>query len=176
MKFMFSHFPKTFKMPVIIVQHLSARSDSKWIKVLDEKSNLHIKEADEKETIENGIVYIAPPNYHLLIETNRTFSLTVDQRVNYARPSIDVLFESAAETYRDKLIGIVLTGANNDGTNGIKKIKEVGGLVIIQDPETAESFFMPASALRAVKPDYVLSLQGIMEVLIEIDKQNITQA
>jgi two-component system, chemotaxis family, protein-glutamate methylesterase/glutaminase len=175
MKIMFSLFPKNFNLPVIIVQHLSSRSDSQWIKVLNDKSNLHIKEADEKEKIEKGIVYIAPPNYHLLIEKNRTFSLTIDEKVNYARPSIDILFESATEVFKNKLIGIVLTGANNDGTNGIRKIKESGGLVIIQDPETAESPYMPASALRAVKPDYVLNLEDIIKLLIKIDIQNNTQ-
>jgi two-component system, chemotaxis family, protein-glutamate methylesterase/glutaminase len=172
MKIMFSLFPENFNLPVIIVQHLSSRSDSQWIKVLNERSNLHIKEADEKEKIEKGIVYIAPPNYHLLIEKNRTFSLTIDEKVNYARPSIDVLFESAAEVFKNKLIGIVLTGANNDGTIGIRKIKESGGLVIIQDPETAESPYMPASALSAVKPDYILDLDDIIKLLIKIDIQN----
>ncbi|HEY5408192.1 MAG TPA: chemotaxis protein CheB [Ginsengibacter sp.] len=175
MKIMFAMLPADFGIPVIIVQHLSSRSDSQWIKVLNDKSNIYVKEADEKEKIESGIVYIAPPNYHLLIEKNKTFSLTIDERVNYARPSIDVLFESAAEAYKNKLIGIVLTGANNDGTNGIKKIKEAGGLVIIQDPDTAESFYMPASALGAVTPDYVLPLKDILELLIKISNQNNTQ-
>src|ERR1035437_7782857 len=160
MKIMFSLLPKNFNTPIIIVQHISPRSDNQWIKLLNEKSNLPIKEADEKEKIEKGNVYIAPPNYHLLIEKNKTFSLTIDERVNFARPSIDVLFESAAEAYKNKLIGIVLTGSNNDGTNGIKRIKECGGLTIIQDPETAESAYMPKSALDAIQPDYILSIRS----------------
>src|ERR1035437_2700739 len=139
MKIMFSLLPKDFDTPIIIVQHIGPRSGSLLIKLLNDKSNLHIKEADEKEKIEHGIVYIAPPNYHLLIERNKTFSLTVDERVNFARPSIDVLFESAAEAYKNKLIGVILTGSNNDGTNGLKRIKEYGGLTIVQDPATAES-------------------------------------
>jgi two-component system, chemotaxis family, protein-glutamate methylesterase/glutaminase len=171
MKVMFSLLPKDFNIPVIIVQHIGAHSDSYWIKLLNDRSNLPIKEADEKEKIEHGKVYIAPPNYHLLIEKDRTFSLTVDERVNYSRPSIDVLFESAAEAYADKLIGIVLTGSNNDGTKGIKRIKECGGLAIIQNPETAESAFMPKSAIAAITPDYILSLEGIAELLITLDKQ-----
>lgn len=171
MKFMFSLLPKDFNIPIIIVQHINARSDSQWIKFLNEKSKLHIKEADEKEKIEPGNIYIAPPNYHLLIENNKTFSLTIDERVNFARPSIDVLFESAAEVYTNKLIGIVLTGSNNDGTYGIIKIKEYGGLTIIQDPKTAESAYMPASAIAAIEPDYVLHLEKIVELLIQIDKQ-----
>src|ERR1035437_1257630 len=101
MKVMFSLLPKEFNTPIIIVQHISAQSENLWIKLLNDTSNLFIKEADEKESIEHGKVYIAPPNYHLLIERNKTFSLTVDERVNYARPSIDVLFESAAEAYKN---------------------------------------------------------------------------
>jgi len=171
MKVMFSLLPKDFNAPIIIVQHIGAHSDNLWVRLLNEKSNLPIKEADEKEKIENGKVYIAPPNYHLLIEKDRTFSLTVDKQVNYSRPSIDVLFESAAEVYAGKLIGVILTDSNNDGTNGIKRVKECGGLTIIQDPDTAESAFMPKSAIAAIKPDYVLSLEGITELLITLDKQ-----
>ena len=168
MKVMFSLLPKDFSTPVIIVQHIGAHSDSQWIKLLNDKSNLPIKEADEKEKIENGKVYFAPPNYHLLIEKDRTFSLTIDERVNFARPSIDVLFESAAEAYKEKLIGIILTGANNDGTKGVKRIKECGGIVIIQDPETAESSYMPASAIAAVQPDYIQALDQIGDLIIKI--------
>ena len=174
MKVMFSLLPKEFKTPIIIVQHLGEYSDNYWIKLLNDKSNLSIKEADEKEKIENGNVYIAPPNYHLMIERDKTFSLTVDERVNYARPSIDVLFESAAEAYKNKLIGVILTGSSSDGTAGIKKIKEYGGLTIAQDPKTAESAFMPASAIAAIKVDYILSLEDIIDLLIKTDKQNNT--
>lgn len=171
MKVMFSLLPKDFNTPIIIVQHLSPRSDNQWIKLLNDKFNLPIKEADEKEKIEPGTVYISPSNYHLMIEKNKTFSLNIAERVNFARPSIDVLFESAAEAYRNKLIGVVLTGANNDGTKGIKRIKECGGLAIVQNPETAESPYMPASAIAAIEPDYILPLEEITELLITIDKQ-----
>ena len=168
MKVMFSLLPKSFRTPIIIVQHIGPRSDNLWIKFLNDTTNLCIKEADEKEKIEQGNVYIAPPNYHLLVEKNKTFSLTISERVNFARPSIDVLFESAAEAYKAKLIGIVLTGSNNDGTNGIKRIQEYGGLTIVQDPETAESPYMPASAIAAIQPDHILPLEKITELLIKI--------
>ena len=171
MKVVFSHLPKDFKTPVIVVQHIGAHTEGIWIKLLNDKSNLMVKEADEKERIESGKVYIAPANYHLLIEKDKTFSLTIGERVNYSRPSIDVLFESAAEAYTNKLIGIILTGSNNDGTKGVKRVKECGGLTIIQNPETAESAFMPKSAIAASKPDHVLSLEAIAELLIELDKQ-----
>ena len=168
MKVMFSLLPKEFNIPIIIVQHISPNSENLWINLLNDKSNLEIKEADEKEKIENGKVYIAPPNYHLLIERDKTFSLSVDERVNFARPSINVLFESAAEAYKNKLIGVILTGSNNDGTNGLKLIKEYGGLTIVQDPSTAESGFMPASAIAAMQVDYILSLKGIIDLLIKL--------
>lgn len=171
LKMLSSSLPVYFELPIIIVQHLSAQSDSHWIKLLNEKSQLNLKEADEKDTIEKGNIYIAPPNYHLLIEKDKTLSLTIDERVNFARPSIDVLFESAAEAYKTKLIGIVLTGSNNDGTNGIKRIKDCGGLAIIQDPETAESDYMPKSAIAAIVPDYILSLENIIKLLIQLDQQ-----
>ena len=104
----------------------------------------------------------------MLIELDKTFSLTIDEHVNFARPSIDVLFESAAEAYKNKLIGIVLTGSNNDGAKGIKRIKELGGMAIIQDPKTAESSTMPESAIAAVQPDYILSLEKIVQLLIKL--------
>ena len=168
LKMISAAIPHDFKIPIIIVQHVGAHSDSQWIQLLNEKSNLHVKEADEKEKIEKGKIYIAPPNYHLLIEKDKTFSLTIDERVNFARPAIDVLFESAAEAYRNKLIGIVLTGSNNDGTKGIKRIKECGGLTIIQDPKTAESPYMPMSVLTAIEPDHILSIKNMIELLIKL--------
>jgi len=166
LKYLFSSLPADFSLPIVVVQHVSARSDNQWIKLLNEVSNLNIKEADEKEAIEPGNGYIAPSNYHLLIEKDKTFSLTNGERVNFARPSIDVLFETAAEAYQNKLIGIILTGSNHDGSKGIKRIKEYGGLTIAQDPKTAESSYMPASAIAASQPDYVLSLENIVELLI----------
>jgi two-component system chemotaxis response regulator CheB len=168
LKLIFSTLPTGFKPPIIVVQHISSHSDNQWIQLLNEKSRLEIKEADEKEVIQPGKVYIAPANYHLLIEKNKTFSLTIGERVNYARPSIDVLFESAAEAYKKELIGIVLTGSNHDGTIGLKRIQECGGLTIVQDPETSESPYMPSSAIAANKPDYILPLEGIVELLVKI--------
>ena len=171
LKFIFTALPADFSIPIVIVQHVGPRSDNQWIKLLNVKSNLTLKEADEKERIETGNVYIAPPNYHLMIERDRTFSLTIDERVNFARPAIDVLFESAAEVFTSKLIGVILTGSSADGTAGLKKIKEYGGLTMAQDPKTAESAFMPASAIT-IHPDYILSLKNIVELLIKIDINN----
>jgi two-component system chemotaxis response regulator CheB len=172
LKTIFSALPSGFATPIIVVQHIGPRSENNWIKLLYDSCLIPIKEADEKEKVGSVNIYIAPPNYHLLIEKDKTFSLTIDERVNFARPSIDVLFESAAEAYREKLIGILLTGANNDGTKGVKQIKECGGLVIVQDPATAESSFMPASAIAAIQPDYIMELDQIGELLIKITLRN----
>ena len=165
--------PKKFSLPIIVLQHIGTQSNNSWISILGDSMNLNIKEADEKEKIEKSTVYIAPPSYHLLIEKDATFSLIVDERVNYAIPSIDVLFESAADVYKDKLIGVVLTGANNDGARGLKKIKENGGVTIVQDPATAETAYMPAAAIAASKPDYIESLENIAGLLITLDQQTL---
>jgi two-component system chemotaxis response regulator CheB len=162
--------PAAFDLPLIVVQHIGTASGTFWIELLDRMCNLHVKEADEKEKIEKGTIYVAPPNYHLLVEADHTFSLSIDARVNYARPAIDVLFESAARAYGDGLVGIVLTGANHDGAYGMKKIKEQGGLTIVQDPGTAESPHMPLAALKATSIDHTLPLEKIADVLIQISR------
>ena len=117
-------------------------------------------EAGDKDPIRPGNVYIAPPDYHLLVE-RRSFALSTDERVNYARPSIDVLFESASDAYGPRLIGIVLTGANHDGAAGLARIKRRGGVAIVQDPGEAEAAAMPAAALAATEADAVLALADI---------------
>jgi two-component system chemotaxis response regulator CheB len=154
-----SSLSEEFALAVIIVQHQHPHSNDFLARNLHEKCRITVKQAEEKEPIEPGVVYIAPPNYHLLIEDDKTFSLSVAKRVNYARPSIDVLFETAADVYRGELIGIILTGANNDGSQGLKKIKARGGLAVVQDPKTAEVDSMPKAAIEATSVDYVLSLQ-----------------
>lgn len=157
-----------FSAPILIVQHLSPHSDGYMAKYLNELCKINVKEADEKEKILPGNAYIAPANYHLLIEKDETVSLTVDPKVNYSRPSIDILFESAAEVYENELIGIILTGGNGDGSKGLKKIKEFGGLTIVQDPSTAEVDFMPKAAIKASEVDYILSLNKISNKLIKL--------
>lgn len=159
---------KGFPAPIIIVQHLSPHSDGYMAKYLNELCKVNVKEADEKEKILPGNVYIAPANYHLLVEKDETLSLTVDPKVNYSRPSIDILFESAAEVYESELIGVILTGGNGDGSEGLKIIKEFGGLTIVQDPSTAEADFMPKAAIKSSEVDYILSLNKISNKLIKL--------
>jgi len=165
LKTLFEALDERFPLPVIIVQHMSPDAENYLPSFLDNMKKIRVKEADEKEIPQPGTAYIAPPNYHLLMEHNGSFTLTVSERVNYARPSIDVLFETAAEAYREKLIGIILTGANNDGSRGLKKVKEMGGMALVQDPEEAESDAMPRAAMEAVKVDQVLPLKGIANFL-----------
>jgi two-component system chemotaxis response regulator CheB len=115
-----------------------------------------------------GCIYFAPANYHLVIENDKTFSLNIDRKINFSRPSIDCLFFSASDVYRDKLLGILLTGANNDGAKGMKYIQINGGLTIVQDPKDAEVSSMPMSAIEIMKPDWILPLNKIAEKLMNL--------
>lgn len=150
-----------FPLPVVVVQHRSADADDFLSLYLDERSKLRVKEAEEKERLAAGEVYLAPANYHLLVEQDGTLSMTVGEKVNYARPSIDVLFETAADAYGPGLIGIILTGAGSDGSKGMKCIKERGGLTIVQDPGTAESDAMPRAAIAITAIDHIVPLAEI---------------
>ncbi len=163
-----SVLPSDFSLPIVIVQHLHPESGHHLPHILGTKSALKIKQSDEKELIKKGWVYLAPPNYHLLIEEDFTFSLSLESPVNYSRPSIDVLFESAAYAYRQHLIGIVLTGANHDGSLGLKKIKELGGFTMVQDPKTAEADAMPKAAIEITTIDKILPLQEIGLYLLQL--------
>ena len=164
----FTHLPEGFGISIIVVQHIHPHADTGLVDLLNKRHTLRIKEADEKESIAPGTVYFAPANYHLLVEEDRTFSLSVEERVNYSRPSLDLLFETAADVYGERLIGIVLTGANRDGSAGLKRIKERGGLAVVQDPETAEASLMPQSALETVPVDYTMPLEEIGPWLVAV--------
>jgi two-component system chemotaxis response regulator CheB len=154
-----------FPLPVLVVQHLAPHSDTYLSACLDELSVLTVKEAEDKEFLAPGTVYVAPPNYHLLVEPDGALSLSVDPKVNFSRPSVDVLFETASDAFGPALIGIVLTGANHDGAKGLARIKNRGGLTIVQDPKTAQAQAMPLAALEATKVDHVLALHDIAPFL-----------
>ncbi len=165
--------PDDFAAPILVVQHMGPDSDSFLAKHFDSLCRVRVKEAEDLEEVVDGVVYIAPPDYHLMIEDDETIVLSVDEKVNYARPSIDVLFESAADVYGSEFVGIVLTGANNDGSQGVKTIKERGGLVIVQDPASAYMKAMPESAILATDIDYVLPLEDIGSLLLQLfDEKN----
>lgn len=160
--------PKSFPLPVAIVQHRNECPDGFLAEYLNRTSEIAVSEAEDKEPLCAGHVYLAPAGYHLLIESDRSFSLSVDARVNYSCPSIDVLFESAADVFAGSLIGIVLTGANADGAQGLKAIKIRGGLAIVQDPETAQVAAMPHAALAATPVDYIVDLKQIAPLLTQM--------
>ena len=162
--------PKDFSLPILIVQHISPRSENYLVHILNNSCKLNVKEADEKEKIIAGKIYLAPPNYHLLVEEDFTISLSTEERVSYARPSINVLFETAAIAYKNSLIGIILTGANNDGSSGLKMIKDYGGYTIVQNPKTAEVESMPKAAIKATKTNNVFELEKIAEHMIMLCK------
>jgi two-component system, chemotaxis family, protein-glutamate methylesterase/glutaminase len=168
LKVLLSALPASFPLPIAIVQHRDQRSNSFLATYLDALSGIAVSEAEDKEPLCAGHAYLAPAGYHLLIETDRSLSLSVDPRVNYSCPSIDVLFESAADVFAETLIGIVLTGANADGAQGLKTIKARGGLAVVQDPRTASSTAMPMAALGATPVDHVVDLERIAPLLIRI--------
>ena len=158
--------PEEFEPPVVIAQHRSPSSDRDGLaQLLQTHARRPVSDAGDKDAIEPRHVYLAPPDYHLLVEPGH-FALSVDDRVHHARPSIDVLFESAADAYRERTVGIVLTGANRDGAAGLARIKELGGVAIVQDPSDAAARTMPRAAIAATpEADAVLPLDEIPRFL-----------
>lgn len=153
-----------FPLPVVIVQHRKKDGDDGLCEYLRKRSPLPLIEPDDKEKVEPGHVYLAPRDYHLLIEES-IFALSTESPVAFARPSIDVLFESAADIYHERVIGVILTGANRDGASGLAKIKALGGLAVVQDPTSAESRAMPEAAIAATTVDRILPLAEIAPFL-----------
>ena len=157
--------PATYPMPLVAVLHLPDNHESKLAELFGYRLALQVREARDKESLAPGILYFAPSGYHLSIETDRSFSLSCEDRVSYARPSIDVLFASAVDAYGAALAGVLLTGANYDGAAGLAGMRVAGGLTIVQDPASAEVPTMPEAALRRMQPDLILPLAEIHSVL-----------
>lgn len=151
--------------PIIIVVHRKHGADSLLPVLLSTRTSLIVKEVDEKEKIIAGTVYIAPTDYHLLIEQDETFSLDYSEKINYSRPAIDATFQTAAEVYKTKLACLLLSGSNSDGVNGLKSVKAWGGITLIQDPESAQVAYMPMQAKLNVKIDQVLAIEAIAEFI-----------
>jgi two-component system, chemotaxis family, protein-glutamate methylesterase/glutaminase len=156
--------PADFEVPIAVVQHRSRNADNLLASLLQDVSPLRVVDVEDKEPLAGRTVYIAPANYHLLVEKGH-FSLTTDPLVRFSRPSIDVTFISAADTYEKATIGVVLTGANDDGARGLRRIVDRGGRAVIQDPASAESPVMPLAAQRTVPEADVVPLAGIAEQL-----------
>jgi two-component system, chemotaxis family, protein-glutamate methylesterase/glutaminase len=159
-----SGLPAGFGIPVVLVQHRHRQSDHLLSSLLQERTALTVTEVEDKAPMEPGNVYIAPADYHLLVDRG-FFTLSTEAPVRYSRPSIDVTLSSAADAYAEKTVGVVLTGANSDGSRGLRRIFDRGGLAIVQDPTTAESPTMPAAAVRCVPAARVLPIAEIAVAL-----------
>lgn len=151
--------------PIIIVVHRRHGTDSLLPALLSSRTKLIVKEADEKEEITAGTVYIAPSDYHLLIEHDETFSLDYSEKINYSRPAIDATFQTAAEVYQTGLACLLLSGSNADGVNGLQSVKAWGGTALIQDPESAQVAYMPEQAKQQVAIDRALAIEDIAEFI-----------
>jgi two-component system, chemotaxis family, protein-glutamate methylesterase/glutaminase len=165
--------PADFGIPIVVVQHRSKDSERLLVQLLQDATDLNVCEIEDKDPLSHGTVYVAPANYHVLIEDGH-LSLTIEEPVRFSRPSIDVMFTSLADTYQSAAIGVVLTGANEDGARGLAHIVERGGRALVQDPKTAEIPIMPAAALRAVPTAEVLPLDALAPRLIELSLERTT--
>jgi two-component system chemotaxis response regulator CheB len=162
-----SDLPADFDVPVVVVQHRSRHADSLLVGLLQDATPLTVVDVEDKEPLLSRGVYIAPANYHMLVD-NGHLSLTTDPMVRFSRPSIDVTFMSAADIYPDSTIGVILTGANDDGARGLRHIVDRGGRAVVQDPATAESPVMPHAAQRSVPEASVIPLTGIAQALMRM--------
>jgi two-component system chemotaxis response regulator CheB len=155
----------TLSFPIVIVVHRKHGADSLLPELLSGRTSLRVKEIDEKEYLQAGTIYIAPSDYHTLIERDHTFSLDYSEKINYSRPAIDATFQTASEVYQSKLVCLLLSGSNADGVNGLKSVKSWGGTTVIQDPATAQVSYMPEQAYIHAKIDYVLPIEDIAEFI-----------
>lgn len=159
---------KTFAL--VIVLHRRGTDDLTLEELITLKAQTEVKLIEDKVQLMHGFIYVAPSNYHLLFEKDDFFALDTSEKVNYSRPSIDVSFESAAEVYGPNLIGILLSGSNKDGTEGLKAIQKAGGIIVIQDPKSAEMPYMPSNAILNMTADYILTTEEILKFILSIDK------
>lgn len=164
--------PADFSIPVVVVQHRGKDTEPLLTELLQDKTELDVQEIEDKDPLTPGAVQIAPANYHTLIDEGYV-SLTVEEPVRFSRPSIDVTFSSAADTYLSGAIGVVLTGANEDGARGLADIVKRGGRALVQDPKTAEIPIMPEAAIRAVPTAQVLPLSALAARLIELSREGV---
>jgi two-component system chemotaxis response regulator CheB len=157
--------PEKYGSAIAIVVHLPPEGPNLLAEVLARPGAPPMKMAEDKEPIAPGTIYLAVPDYHLLVEAGRTFALSMDERVHFSRPAIDVLFESAAQAYGPALMGIILSGANADGAAGLKAIGDRGGIMVVQSLESSEMIAMPAAALEAAPGSLELDVPGLVEIL-----------
>lgn len=165
-----AQLPKDFELPIIMCLHRLKHVRHGFVEALNIKSSIILEEPEDKDSIKKGRIYLAPANYHLSVELGNTFSLSTEDMINNSRPSIDITLETAAYNYRHRLVGILLSGANRDGAMGMKKIKDRGGLTIVQEPTECMIDTMPVAAMKLTQIDHVLTVQQIINFLLELDK------
>jgi two-component system chemotaxis response regulator CheB len=158
--------PRSYRLPVAVVIHVPPGRRSLLVEVFGYHSKIRLREAEDKERVEAGVLYFAPPDYHLLFEDKSSFSLSVDDMVNHSRPSIDVLFQSAEEAFGSRVLGILCSGNNADGAAGLATIEAAGGVAVVQDPRTAIAAEMPAAGQRACDRALVLDAEGLKRILL----------
>ena len=163
-----SAIPRDLDVPIFLCLHRLKHVRSGFVEALSLKSNIPVIEPFDKEPIKSGRAYLAPANYHMFIELGNRFALSTEEPVNHSRPSIDLTFITAAQAYRNKLIGVILSGANRDGAFGLKKISELGGMTIVQDPDSCEVKTMTEAALQLTKANYVFSVDKIINYFRQI--------
>lgn len=166
------YIASTLNFPIVIVLHRKASYDSSLADLLQSRTKLRVVEAEEKDQMKKGVIYLAPADYHLLVENDLSLSLDYSEKIQYSRPCIDVTFETAAEVCRDRAAAILLSGANADGAKGLKMIKQAGGITAVQNPATAEVSFMPNQALQTAKVDYVLEIDEIAYFINKLSAAN----
>ncbi|SFB64963.1 two-component system, chemotaxis family, response regulator CheB [Rhizobium sp. NFR07] len=160
--------PSDFKIPILVVVHVPPDKRSALTDLFEAKCRITVLEVEDKEPLRPGTVYFAPPDYHLLVEDNDRLALSSEEPVLFSRPSIDVLFDSAADVWGERLIGIILTGANQDGSHGLRAVGAAGGTTIVQDPNEASAPAMPEAAIAATPTATVMSLNEIAAYLLRI--------
>jgi two-component system, chemotaxis family, protein-glutamate methylesterase/glutaminase len=163
-----SNLPANFATPIVVVQHLSPHNPSWLAEILNRRTALFVKQAAALDLLTAGVVYVAPPNYHLVVNLDLTLSLSSADKVRYVRPAANILFESAAEIFQERVIAVVLTGMNGDGGDGVVAVKKAGGKVIAQDQGTSEFFSMPSTAIQTGCVDYILPLPEIAPTLLKL--------
>ncbi len=163
-----SNLPADFPVPIVVVQHLDPRHRSLIADILSRRTSLTVKQAAQGDRLVPGMVYIAPPNRHLLADPDRSLSLTQSELVHFVRPSADLLFDSVAASHKDRAIAVVLTGTGSDGAMGVEAVKKMGGTVIVQEEQTAEFSGMPSSAIQTGAVDFVLPLPDIAAALVAL--------
>ncbi len=166
----FPELPETLPFAIIIVLHRKQNTDAALVDLLAARTKHPVVEASEKEFLKKGVIYIAPADYHLLIENDRTLSLDYSEKINFSRPCIDVTFQTAAETFKNSLAALLLSGASSDGVEGMELVKILGGIVAVQDPKSAEVPYMPQKALDKINVDFIVKSEQISDFIASLSE------